>query len=147
MTNYKKYDKIKKGDIFIVDLPKNNDHIQGGIRPCMVVSNNQANSSSPNVTIIPLTSQQKKLIPTHILLNAGCAGLEKDSTITAEQLITIPKYKLGNYVGRLSDAEMAVVNAALLIQLDIPANSEYMSQLTYIMADLMKGKNIAAQAV
>lgn len=144
MTSYKKYDEIRKGDIFIVALPKDNGHVQGGIRPCMVVSNNMGNTFSPNVTVVPLTSQQKKFLPTHVLLNAGCGGLEKNSTVTAEQLMTIPKNNLGNYIGRLSDVEIASVDAALMISLGISMRTDYISSLSGITS--VNKKNLA-QAV
>lgn len=134
MTSYKKYDEIRKGDIFIVVLPKDNGHVQGGIRPCMIVSNNKGNIFSPNVTIVPLTSQQKKLLPTHVLLNAGCGGLEKDSTVTAEQLMTIPKKDLGNYIGRLNDNEIAAVDTALMVSLGLPVKTDRINNQAVALA-------------
>lgn len=50
----------KKGDIFMADLPKDEGSLQYGTRPVLVISNNYADSHSPVITIIPLTSRLQK---------------------------------------------------------------------------------------
>ena len=48
----------KRGDIYYVDFGnQKNSHIQQGIRPAIVVSNNKANDHSHLVTVVPLTKQ------------------------------------------------------------------------------------------
>ena len=43
---------LQKGKIYIVDLPMNKNHIQAGVRPCILLNSNNVIS-----TIIPLTSK------------------------------------------------------------------------------------------
>lgn len=49
-------------ELWLVDLPKpdNETHVQYGVRPAIVISNNKANENSPAITVIPLTSNRKK---------------------------------------------------------------------------------------
>lgn len=116
MENYRKYNgEIRKGDIFIVDLPMSEDNVQGGTRPCIVVQNNKGNGVSPNLIVLPLTSRQKKRLPTHVLINAGCGGLERDSTALGENPVTISKSKLGSYIGRADDGIVEQINKAIQI--------------------------------
>lgn len=49
-------------ELWLVDLPKPSDdtHVQYGVRPAIVISNDAANENSPAITVIPLTSNRKK---------------------------------------------------------------------------------------
>jgi mRNA interferase MazF len=46
-------------------------------------------------------------------------GLKHDSSIHCDELISIPKSMLTDYVGELSDEKLEALNAALRIALDI----------------------------
>ncbi|MGV2887915.1 type II toxin-antitoxin system PemK/MazF family toxin [Paenibacillus sp. O199] len=82
-------------EVWNVDLGKGEDHVQGGVRPCLVVSNDIGNRYSPVVIIAPLTSSKiKKPMPTHVYVDAESCGMYSDSTILFEQILTIPKKKL-----------------------------------------------------
>ena len=47
---------------------------QRGTRPVLVVSNDQFNDATQNVTVLPLTSTQRRLYPAEVRLPAGSAG-------------------------------------------------------------------------
>lgn len=121
LENFRKSNEnIRRGDIFFVDLPLDkNTSVQGGCRPCIVVQNDDGNRASPNVIVFPLTSRQKQHIPTHILVNAGEAGLKKDSTVMAENPVTVSKDKLGSYIGRANAALMNEINYAIMVSFGI----------------------------
>lgn len=52
---------MKQYDIWLADIPAPKDsHVQHGRRPVVIISNNLANTHSPVVTVIPLTSQMNK---------------------------------------------------------------------------------------
>lgn len=121
LENFRKANEnIRRGDIFFVDLPLDKStSVQGGCRPCIVVQNDDGNRASPNVIVFPLTSKQKQHIPTHILVNAGEAGLKKDSTVMAECPLTVSKEKLGYYIGRANAALMNEINNAIMVSFGI----------------------------
>ena len=93
---------VKRGDIFYADLSPVVGSEQGGTRPVLIVQND--------------TSQTGKArLPTHINIAGGSVGLSKDSVILLEQVRTIDKRRLREHMGRLDDAQMAMVNDALAV--------------------------------
>lgn len=77
---------------------------QQGIRPCIVVSNKISCFYSPTVTIVPVTSKDKKYIPTHYMLNNKKYKCFKnnENTILCEQIRTVDKCRFKQFIGRLS---------------------------------------------
>lgn len=57
---------IRRGDVFFAILPNAVGAEQAKERPVLIVSNNAANEAGPIVTVIPMTSQVKKRLPTHV---------------------------------------------------------------------------------
>lgn len=114
----------KRGDIYYVDFGQHeNSHIQRGIRPAIVVSNNKANDHSHLVTVLPLTkqTQKKKHLPTHVYLpKAIFTGLRWSSLVLAEQVLTIDKFQLKNKVMTIRDeAWLNRIDQALKVQVGL----------------------------
>lgn len=107
---------INRGDIFYLNIEKNNDsRIQGGVRPILIVSNNMCNKHSPVVHYIPLTSKMKKrALPTHVKLSGY--GLKFDSVALCEQTSSTDTYRLREKVGSVSDEAMKKIEHAIMIQ-------------------------------
>ena len=109
-----------RGDIYMADLglglsDTGNTHVQGGIRPVVLLQNDSGNNSSPTLVIVPVTSKIKKKPeqPTHYLIRRT-QGLSSDSIALGEQITTIDKRQCIRYMGRLSRTETdAIMNAAL----------------------------------
>lgn len=108
---------VKRGDIYFADLSPVIGSEQGGIRPVVIVQNNTGNRYSPTVIIVPVTTRQKKKLPTHTNLKNGY--LAKDSTALMEQVRTIDKSRLIEFVGVLSNDEMNSITEALRISIDV----------------------------
>ena len=79
---------------------------QMGIRPVLIVSNEEFNQAMPNVTVLPLTSTQRRLYPSEVLLPKGKAGQPLDSIIMAHQMRTISKQRLKSLLGYLEDIQL-----------------------------------------
>ena len=110
---------VHKYDIFYVDLGTiRNGSIQNGLRPCLVVGNDIGNKFAPIVLVVPITTRQKKPLPTHLDINKGDGGLLYDSTILFEQIITISKNQIVSKVGSLINMADRI-NKKLLISLGI----------------------------
>lgn len=60
----------------------------------------------PNVTILPLTSTQRRLYPSEVELRAGEAGQPLDSIVMAHQVRTISKERLGASIGYLENLSL-----------------------------------------
>lgn len=88
---------MKRMEVHWVDLYPNGN-VQGGLRPCLIVANNVACQYSPTIIVVPITTANKKRIPTHMDIN-----LKSPSTILFEQLITVNRNQIGNKITELPD--------------------------------------------
>ena len=79
---------------------------QKGIRPVLIISNEEFNQAMPNVTVLPLTSTQRRLYPSEVLLPKGRDGQPLDSIIMAHQVRTISKQRLRSLLGFLEDPQL-----------------------------------------
>ena len=77
---------------------------QRGRRPVLVVSNEDFNQATTNVTVVPLTSTQRRLYPSEVRLPQFTAGQPLESIIMAHQVRTISKLRLGRVLGFLEDS-------------------------------------------
>lgn len=115
--------KASRGQVwFLVDpeCPREYDSsIQGKNRPWLIVSNDICNQQSTVLTAVPLTTQNKTQIPTHVHFNDG----KQDQIILCEQIRSIPDRLLFNggsyYKYTLSQEVMQEVDNALAAQLNI----------------------------
>lgn len=114
--------KIKKGDIFYADLTPVIGSEQGGIRPVLIIQNNVGNRFSPTVIAAAITSQKgKHQLPTHIQLDDRLHGLHQDSTVLLEQVRTIDRTRLKEYIGQVNAATMQYVDHAIAVSFGLDA--------------------------
>lgn len=104
--------EIRRGDIFYADLNPVVGSEQGGFRPVLVIQNNTGNEHSPTVIVAAVTSKPKTKLPTHVSLK-NRKGLERDSVVLLEQIRTLDKKRLENYVGRIDRYQMIKIDEAL----------------------------------
>jgi mRNA interferase MazF len=109
--------KIKRGQIYYADLSPVKGSEQGGYRPVLIIQNDIGNKYSPTVIVAIITSRHTKAnLPTHIWLNNEC-GLPKESMIECEQVRTIDKSRLKDFVGAVSQEVMQEIDKGLKISL------------------------------
>ena len=102
--------QIRKGDVYYADLTPVAGSEQGGVRPVLVIQNNTGNRHSPTVIVAAITSRTGKApLPTHVPLE-GVRGLQRDSVILLEQVRTIDRARLREYIGRVKTPTMQSVN-------------------------------------
>ncbi|XZJ60902.1 type II toxin-antitoxin system PemK/MazF family toxin [Clostridium perfringens] len=106
-----------RGDIFYADLPDQNGSEQSGVRPVVIIQNNLGNKYGRTLIVAPITSQDKKDLPVHSEIYNN--SLEKDSTILLEQVTTIDKNKVKEFVGHLTRNELKKLNIALAISVGL----------------------------
>ena len=112
--------KIKRGQIYLVDLSNGFGSEQGGVRPVLVVQNNKGNKYSPTVIVSAITSQiNKAKLPTHVEISSVEYGLNRDSVVLLEQIRTLDKKRLKEKIGHMTDIDMKKVDKALLISLNL----------------------------
>jgi mRNA interferase MazF len=112
--------KILRGDMYYTDLSPVIGCEQNGIRPILIIQNNIGNTYSPTVVVAAITSKAvtKSKLPTHCFIIAA-NGLETDSIVLLEQLRTIDKKRLKEYIGTLDEQLMRGVNKALAISVGL----------------------------
>lgn len=111
---------VKRGDIYYADLSPVIGSEQGGVRPVIIVQNNIGNKFSPTIIVAPITSKMNKAkLPTHIEVSANKFGLEKDSVMLLEQIRTIDKIRLKEFLGTADNKTMEKVNQVLKISLSL----------------------------
>lgn len=113
----KTYRKISRGQVWFLVDPKAQDYdgsIQGKNRPVLIVSNNYCNQNSPVIHAVPLTTQVKNNLPTHVYCNDG----KFDQIILCEQVRPVKEslfYDKSYYKYTLSEDLMQRVDEALAI--------------------------------
>ncbi len=116
----KKNRPIQRGDIYYADLTPVTGSEQGGIRPMLIIQNNIGNNHGPTVIAAAITGYVKgKHQPTHVRLSGVACGLFRDSTVLLEQLRTLDKSRLGEYMGCVGRDKMKEVDAALNISVGL----------------------------
>ena len=110
--------EMRRGEIYHADLNPVFGSEQGGYRPVLIIQNNRGNQHSPTVIVAAITSQPKTKLPTHVPIN-GIRGLEKESFVLLEQIRTVDKRRLDDYVGRLNRDQMNRVEKALRTSMEI----------------------------
>ena len=92
---------VKWGDIVFVNFGENEGSEQGGIRPAIIIQNDKGNEHAPTTIVASITSQEKRYLPTHVIVKPWQSGLNKVSTILMEQIRTIDKSRIISKVGHI----------------------------------------------
>jgi mRNA interferase MazF len=107
---------LKRGDLYRVY--KGNKLDPREFRVFVVISRQTViDSNFSTVTCAPVYSRWDE-ISTQIPISIE-AGLKHDSAIQCDELISLPKIMLTNYIGSLSTNQIEELNLALKIALDI----------------------------
>ena len=103
----------RRGDIYKAVLDNRTGFIQNGTRPVIVLQNNYGNFYAPTLIVAPLSSKtnKKQYLPTHYLVETK--GLVVPSMVLLEQITTIDKRQIKEYVGTVSDVQMEKINACI----------------------------------
>jgi len=109
---------VLRGDIYRADLSPVVGSEQGGVRPALVIQNDIGNKYSPTLIVAAITSKDKPRLPTHISL-VGLQALERNSVALLEQIRTIDKSRLTEYIGSVDAETMKAVDAALAVSVGL----------------------------
>ena len=115
--------EVKKGEMYYADLSPVVGSEQGGIRPVIILQNDKGNHYSPTTIIASVTSRKKKKhLPTHIKIKIP--NSKRKSVVMLEQVRTIDKSRLLEYIGKLDNGTMQEIDNAVKISFDIDINDE-----------------------
>jgi mRNA interferase MazF len=114
--------QIKRGELYYATLDPVIGSEQGGKRPVLILQNDIGNKHSPTVVVAAITSRLGKAkLPTHV--NLSSEKLSKDSIVLLEQIRTIDKCRLVEYIGEVTIEEMKQTEDALLVSVGMHRKS------------------------
>ena len=112
--------EIKRGQIWYADLSPVVGSEQGGYRPILIIQNDIGNKYSPTTIIALITSRYTKAkLPTHYWLDKGEGGLVCDSMVECEQIRTIDKTRLKEFMGTIGEKDQEEINKKIKISLAV----------------------------
>jgi len=107
---------LKRGDLFRVQNPSARDPKRS--RVFVVVSRQLLIDSNFSTVICAPVYTKYHGFSTQVLVGIE-SGLKHDSSIHCDELVSLPKAALTNYVGSLSAVKMSELNHAMKVALDI----------------------------
>lgn len=105
----------KRGEIYYIESYYTTGSEQRAGRPAVIVSNEKNNEHSSTVEVVYLTTQPKHDLPTHVTVR----GTGRDSIALCEQITSVAIERLGEYCGVCNNQELAAIDTALMISLDL----------------------------
>ena len=112
--------QYRRGQIYYARLDPVVGHEQGGRRPVLIIQNDIGNHFAPTVIVAALTTTlPKKLYPTEVGVPTGAGGLSRKSAIRLDQIHTLDKRWLEQYVGQLEETTIRQVDRAIEISLGL----------------------------
>ena len=115
---------MRRGDIHSVDLDPARGSEANKRRPAVIVSNDAANATAARfgrgfITVVPVTSNVKRVYPFQVLLPAAATGLDRDSKAQAEQVRSIAVERVGGRLGVVPNAIMLDIDEAMRLHLGL----------------------------
>ena len=113
---------MRRGEVCLVDLDPVRGTEANKQRPAVIVSNDGANSTAARlqrgvITVVPLTSSVRRVLPFQVLMPRGTAGLDRVSKAQAEQVRSIAVERIGRILGLIPAPLMTEVDDALRLHL------------------------------
>ncbi len=115
--------QIHRGDVVLVNFPFIQDPTQSKTRPALVIQNDVGNRYSLNTIVLSISSViPQKRYPTHYKIAANTklgkkAGLDKDSVVQAENILTLPKALITRKLGSLPASAMDKIDGIIKVSL------------------------------
>lgn len=115
---------MRRGDIYQVDFDPSRGAEANKARPAVIVSHNMLNEAVEElrygvITVVPLTSNTKRVLQFQTLLRASDTGLPSDSKTLTEQMRALSFERFLHPMGGLNAELLARVDADLRLYLDL----------------------------
>ena len=115
---------MRRGDVYLVDLEPVRGSEANKQRPVIIVTNEGANSRASllqrgTLTIVPITSKTREVLPFQVYLPAQDSGLPKDSKAQAEHIRALSLDRFGSYLGTLPYRLMDKIDDAIRLHLSL----------------------------
>lgn len=121
--------EIHRGDIFwcpVMEVNSGGELFVGSPRPVIIVSNDIFNATSGNVTVVPVTTKEKKPLQTHVEISVN----QISGTALCEKVSIATKDNLGYFCGTLPQEQMGEIDKALCFQLSLERETIHIGATT-----------------
>jgi len=108
----------RRGEIWLVNFNPARGSEQKGMRPALVIQNDIGNEVSP-ITIVAAISTSIKIYPVNVKIKSLKSGLDRDSVVKLNQILTIDKSRLIKKLGKLDPSKMNEIRSALILSLGL----------------------------
>jgi|SRR5450759_3872062 mRNA interferase MazF len=111
----------RRGEIWDVNWSPGRGAEQQGTRPALIIQNDRGNASSNYpLTIVASMSRTERELPLHVrIIPSAENGLTDYTDVKCEQVMTIEKSRLLRRRGSISNEELARVDNALKLSLNL----------------------------
>lgn len=107
---------MRRGEVWTASGGK---HYAGKPRPVLIIQDDVFNKTA-SVTVLPLTTDTVDVPLLRIQLEPDSDnGLSMSSRIMVDKVTTMPRAKLGERIGRLSDTDMVALSRSLFVFLGL----------------------------
>jgi mRNA interferase MazF len=107
---------VRRGELWTAAGGK---HYAGKPRPVLVVQDDRFDATS-SITVCPLTSDPTEIPLLRVPLDPDDSnGLDAPSSIMLDKVTTMPRSKLGERIGKVSDADMLALSRGLVVFLGL----------------------------
>lgn len=111
-----------RGEIRLVNLDPVVGSEAAKLRPAIIVSNDALNATTMSlergvVTVVPITSNVKKVYPFQVRLPRESSGLRRESKAQAEQIRAVSIARIGDRIGRIGADAQEQLDIALRLHL------------------------------
>lgn len=142
--------KVKRGYVYWCEFGENIGSEQCRKRPAIVLQNDPANDSSPNVIVAPITNTSR--VNGSIVPLSRAAGSPLTGHVLLGNIVTVSKARLGGYIDKLDPiTEMPLVEKALYNSLGVAAQIEktekQLERTTKHLADVKTTRNEAIDSL
>lgn len=110
-----KGNRFYRGQIYYIHPWRVTGSEQKGGRPAIIVSNDACNEFSRVVEVVFLTTKEKVSLPTHVVIRSA----RHVSTALCEQIDSVDKTRIGNYINCVSEREMKQLDKAMRVSLQL----------------------------
>ncbi len=102
---------MRRGELVTIALPGD----YGEPRPALVIQSDLFDEH-PSVTVLPVTSELREAPLFRITIHPDAGnGLQKPTQVMVDKILTSPREKVGDTIGRLDDESLLSVNRALAV--------------------------------
>lgn len=107
---------MRRGEIWTAS---GGSHSAGKPRPVLIIQDDLFDATA-SVTVCPLTSDPTEIPLLRIPVDISTeSGLSKSSRLMVDKVTTMPRTRLGERIGRISDTEMLSLERSLIVFLGL----------------------------